>query len=276
MPFFEDVQDMKIVENHIISLQRLEEKDGERLIRSYRRIRSELTDRLALVPEGSFTAQRYRSILVQIESALRVMADGLLDDLSPEAFDAARRGVTEMLAEIRVFSRRFEGAVTPLDVSAIGIATEAQNLAVNRYKASLEQYTGGVRAQIARGLLDAVLAQDTVGQAIQRLTKFFAAEEWKLRRLARTELHGIYNLGRLTGMRDVKRDFIPNLKKTLIHPMDDRTGEDSKVAAQKELIVDIDKPFRYTFKGNVREFMTPPDRPNDRAIVVPYRDEWDT
>jgi len=275
MPFFQDVDELGIVENHIKSLLKLEEKDGERLIKSYRRVRRDLIDRLSTVPDGSFTAQRYRAILVQIESALVVMSEKLTEDLSPEALDSAETGVKNLLEEIRRFERRFRGAAIPINVDAAAVAANVQNLAVNRYKTSLQAYTGGVRAVISQGLLDSVIAQDTVGQAIQKISRFFTIEEWKLRRIARTELHGVYNLGRLTGMKEIKQDFIPNLKKTLIHPMDSRTGEDSKVAARLELIVDIDQPFRYTFNGKIREFMNPPDRPNDRAILVPYRKEWD-
>jgi len=85
-------------------------------------------------------------------------------------------------------------------------------------------------------------------------------------------------------MKEIKKEFIPDLKKTLVHPMDHRTAADSKQAAAKNLIVNVDKEFSYTYvrtlkDGTIRReertFMIPPDRPNDRSIVVPYRDDWD-
>ncbi len=78
----------------------------------------------------------------------------------------------------------------------------------------------------------------------------------------------------MKGMGEIQDETIPDLQKTLIHPMDLRTGADSQYAASLHLVADIDEPFRYRWKGVEREFMAPPDRPNDRAILVPYRAAW--
>ena len=77
------------------------------------------------------------------------------------------------------------------------------------------------------------------------------------------------------GMVEIKKELIPDLKKSLFHPMDNRTAKDSKLAAHLNLVVDIDKPFKYTFNGKERVFFNPPDRPNDRAIITAYRKAWD-
>ena len=96
-------------------------------------------------------------------------------------------------------------------------------------------------------------------------------------------MHGIYNYAKLEGMQRAKEDFVPDLKKTLMHPIDSRTGEDSKQLARVNPTIAIDKPFVFTFRRKLksgeikterREFMFPPDRPNDRAILVPFRNEW--
>jgi hypothetical protein len=76
------------------------------------------------------------------------------------------------------------------------------------------------------------------------------------------------------GMGIVKDKYIPGLKKALIHPMDARTADDSKMLSKINPIVDINEPFRYTYGKHERVFMYPPDRPNDRAILVPYKKEW--
>ena len=68
-----------------------------------------------------------------------------------------------------------------------------------------------------------------------------------------------------------------------MHPIDNRTGDDSVQLASQNPVVDNDEPFRFTFRratknGIVEEkrvFMFPPDRPNDRAILVPFRESWD-
>lgn len=73
----------------------------------------------------------------------------------------------------------------------------------------------------------------------------------------------------------IKNDkIIPKLKKGLFHPMDDRTSDDSKYLKNLNPIIDIDKPFRYTWNGKERVFLSPPSRPNDRAILVPIDMDW--
>ena len=67
---------------------------------------------------------------------------------------------------------------------------------------------------------------------------------------------------------------IPDLKKTLFHRMDKRTGKDSKWLAQHNPIVPIDEPFVESSLGHEVSYMAPPNRPNDRAILIPYRDGW--
>ncbi len=87
-------------------------------------------------------------------------------------------------------------------------------------------------------------------------------------------MHNIYNYSKMNAMADVQENTIPDLKKSLMHPMDTRTGEDSKKLAGENPVVDIDEPFRFNYRGKERVFMFPPDRPNDRAILVPFRETW--
>ena len=147
----------------------------------------------------------------------------------------------------------------------------------NKYDASIESYNSLLRARMAQSLTESVVAQESTGDVIQRLSQVFMGEQWKIEQITRTELHGVYAQGKLAGMRQLWDDgegTIPDLKKTLYHPMDKRTGEDSKWLNENNLIVPVDEPFKYTWKGVVREYMAPPDRPNDRSILIPYRDAW--
>lgn len=57
--------------------------------------------------------------------------------------------------------------------------------------------------------------------------------------------------------------------------MDARTGQDSVALAKRNPIIDIDKPFVQKFGKQEYVFMYPPNRPNDRAILVPYRASYD-
>ncbi len=184
-------------------------------------------------------------------------------------------GISHLKTELMRFDRHFLGAVVPINLNAVQAANDATNLLINRMEASLESYGQSLRGQISQGLVNAVIQGDVTNAAVKsKIGGFFLQEEWKLTRIVRTELHGVYNLGKLTGMENLQEGTLPDLQKTLMHPMDGRTGEDSKHVAKLDLIVDIDEPFSYTWAGKRRTYMVPPDRPNDRSILVPFRASW--
>ena len=275
MGFFERVDALGIGERHITELQGLEETEGKRLLERYRLIRQELRDRLDTLPGDRFTAQQLRGVLVQVEGAIAAMSDSLLEKMTAAANKLAGAGVDDLLEEIRVFEEEFTGAVVPIHVNAAAIATESANFLFNQYEASIEAYSEDLRRQMEQSLNDSIIMEHSLGQVVSRLGKFFMGEEWKLLRIARTELHNIYGLAKVRGMTALASSSVPGLMKALLHPMDERTEKDSKYLARLNPILPIDVPFEYEWAGKVRRFMAPPDRPNDRAILIPFRDSWD-
>lgn len=283
MPFHEDPQVRDIVQSHIEQVMKLEESEAERLRKRYRQIRQELRDRLDVLNQDTFTAQRVRSVLVQIEGALEAMKFGLDDGMREAAKKAALRGSDDLIREIEQFDSIFSGAVREINIDRVLIAENTENYLFNRYDASISAYSEALRSQVARQISDFAIEEIPMTEVVSRISRFFIGEEWKVMRLARTEIHHVYNMSRQNTLFAVADDE-PTLKKTLFHPMDERTGKDSKQAAAKDLVVDVDKPFKYTFQrrradGSIveeeRVFMVPPDRPNDRSIMVPYSKEWE-
>lgn len=274
MPFFEDVDAIGIVERHIDKVLKLEESEAKNLLRRYRTIRQRLRDRLDTFSDDQFTAQQLRGVLVQVEAAIQAMREELKTGMSEAAKRSALEGVRDLVAEIEEFSKKFEGAVIPIRLPESVISADTSDFLFNRYQASIEAYSEDLRQLMARELTDLSIMERPFSEMVQKVSRFFIGEEWKINRIARTELHNVYNIGKLNGMRESK-DQIPDLQKGLIHPLDHRTGEDSVQAAKEDLVAEIDKPFKFTWKGETRVFMAPPDRPNDRAILVPYRESWD-
>jgi hypothetical protein len=275
--FFDKVDSLGIAEDHIQKLRKLEEKEAVAILREYKEIRRELRDRLDTVPEGSFTAQKMRSVLVQVEAALSAQNKSIRSNMRDAAEKASTRGLEDLVREIARFETEFtKNAVAPINLNIAVAASDSANFLFNQYDTSIDAYTEAQRAQIAQGLTKAVIENVPYSEVVSRLSKYNIGEEWKVERLARTELHNIYNVGKLKGMEITQEEALPDLMKALLHPLDTRTGEDSKLLAQLNPIVEIDKPFQYEWNGKTRTFMAPPDRPNDRAILIPYREAWGT
>lgn len=272
--FFDEVDNLGIVENHIQGVLKLEESQAKALLSKYREIRSDLRDRLDSITANTFTAQQMRGVLAQVDGAIAAMNESLKGNIGVGAEKMALKGVEDLLSEIKKFSSAFGTPITPINLNAALVAQDTANFKINQYDASLDAYSEGLRSQITNSITNAAIEQIPMNELTSRMSKFFIGEEWKLTQIARTELHGIYNLGKMNGMAETQDQYLPDLKKTLIHPMDSRTGADSKFVAAKNLIVDIDQPFEYTWKGTRRIYMAPPDRPNDRSILVPYMESW--
>lgn len=278
MSFFQDETVQDIVQTNIERLSTMEEKQAQKLLKSLREVRTELMSRLATIPEGTFSEQQLNVTLVQVQTAI----DAINRKLKDEMFDAgtlfAERGVNDLVTEINRMNKKFSGSIIPLNLDAIMLATDTQNFLVNKYDASIDAYSADLRAQITGQLLNSLIARDTTQRTVSQLVgsvgKFFAGEEWKLTRIARTEFHGAYNYSKINGMIEVRDETLPDLMKTLMHPMDKRTGEDSKALAQENPIIPIDEPFVQNYNGKKFIFMAPPNRPNDRAVLLPYRKVW--
>lgn len=272
--FYEEADSLGIVEEHIQGALKLEGTEADKIVDAYSGVRERLQNRLARFPRDSFSAQHLRGVMAQVEGALAAMNEKLKGEMQSGAYEMALSGVEDLTDEMATFDEAFLGAVTPINLNAAAAATDTTNFLVTKYDTSLDEYGTDLLNQIGKGLLAASIGELNADQVVGRIGEFFTAEEWKLRRIVRTELHNIYNVGKMRGMRTLADDTIPDLKKTLMHPMDQRTGKDSIYAAGLRLVVDIDEPFEYEWKGQLRSFMAPPDRPNDRAILVPYRTEW--
>lgn len=273
MGFFEDVDGEGIVENHIKEVLRLEDDQQSIILKRYREIRLDLVDRLSKAPRGGFTAQHLRGVLGQVEGAIIAMSEHLNGAMVKGSQVAALKGVDHLIKEINVFDKKFTGAITPINLNAALLAQDTSQLLVTRYKTNLNAYGANLFAQISNGLFSATIGETSYDEVVGRVANFFNGEEWKLRRIVRTELHGIYNRGKLAGLQEIA-DEDEGFLKTLMHPMDARTGDDSKFAATQALVAKMDEPFHYVWKGQHRVFMMPPDRPNDRSVMVPYRKEW--
>jgi len=276
--FFQDSTVTDLVQSNIEIVDGLEEQQQKKLMKVFRRVRQELQDRLLTIPQGTFTEQQLRVTLVQVQAAIEAITRDLKTGMVDSGEIMATAGITHLVKEIEKMSKHFEGSITPINMKAILVATDPNTFLLNKYEASLDAYGADLRSQITSNIVQSLAMRDTQDRTVSRLVsdtgRFFMGEEWKLNRIVRTELANVYNFSKMQGMSEVQDQTIPDLKKALMHPMDRRTGDDSKELARINPVVDIGEPFRFKWKGQERVFQFPPDRPNDRSILVPYREEW--
>lgn len=280
LEFFENSTVEDLAAAHEEQLLKISTSEVDNILKLYRQLRRDLQDRLMTMPRGTFTAQQMRGTLYQIDAAINSMSGSLLDSITSAAKEFLGFGADDLLEEINKWDSKFSGAADrPIDLDIVRLVANQENFLFNRHEASLNAYSADLRSQFARELSNAAVAGLSSGEVVQRLSQVFMGEEWKMQRLVRTELHGVYNHGKIAGMQDLVETTVPDLMKTLFHPMDKRTGKDSKrLAAEKDWIngpiIPVDEEFEEKSTGRVVRYMAPPNRPNDRAILIPYRMSW--
>lgn len=277
--FWEELTGIKILERNVARLEGLELNQVRKFIKIFKQARKELVNRLLITPDNTYTEAKLETALSQIDQALIALEQRLKPELSFGFETLHEQGVEDAGKEINRFEKHFNGVTGLIPIDPLIEATDPENFLFNQFQVSVNTYSLDLRKEFQRVLGQSLLQQKTWTQAVNDMENVFAANEYKLARIVRTELHQIYNVSKLNGFKRIQTDYLPDVRKTLYHPMDIRTAEDSKTAAQKNLIVDLDKPFVYTFKQGdkdiTRRFMTPPDRPNDRSILLPYRSSYD-
>jgi hypothetical protein len=294
--FDENVDALGLAEEHAKRVLELEEAQTKQLLQVYARVAKTLRARLRQLPRDSFSAQQVRVTLLQLEAAMRAFESDLSDEAQAAAAGAAERGVRDLITEANKFNTEFRGTMQPLNIDVQLTAIDAKQRLFNNYQTSIDSYSLALRQQIATQLQDMVIARKTGEEIYTKMVdedaigSFFEGEAWRLRRIVRTELHGIYNGAKLLGLERVA-GIDDEVRKALYHPMDNRTADDSKWVEQRQqndevkgrdldLRPRVDQPFKYvwrdkkTSKRYRRIYMAPPDRPNDRSILIPYHPSW--
>ena len=286
-----NLDSISLLEQHAQEVLELEEREARRLLRIYREISGRLAYRIRNVKEESFSQQQAMVIMLQVQGAIKALQDKLGEQTNLVSKLMADRSIEMLVKETNTMNEYFQGAMQPIDLKAVLVTFDSENFLYNNYQASLETYSLDLRNRISNGIQQMVVERQTPQQMIERLQqdrpieRFFEAEEWRLRRIVRTEMHSINGKARLAGLKSIESDSAPGMMKTLYHPLDGRTGEDSRFVQALDLRVPLDTAFEYTFtptradgspgKPQHRVFMTPPDRPNDRSILIPYHPSWD-
>lgn len=117
--------------------------------------------------------------------------------------------------------------------------------------------------------LQEILNVDTYKKEIEILeqdhTREIEKSENEIIRVTRTESWRFVNEERLEEFRRKGYKY-----KTTYPVKDSKTAADSWYYYSQRQIKPIDEPFEYIWNGVKRVFMTPPDRPNDRNVLIPY------
>jgi hypothetical protein len=232
--------------------------------------------------DDTFTAHHYRMVLVQLKDGLQLIEGAIARHLGQESRNAGMLAHKQVISEIKAGSKAFLGHTPVLRVEqaavAKGLYEHVEPSLIRRHQASARRYGPEVTRAVEHQMALSMTSGDTVDDAIDRVQDTLSGERWRAERIVRTEMSYSFGVVKQASMEAVLPE-IPQMKKRLVATFDDRTGQDSKDLNGQT--VDVNKPFVWHVKnskglptGQVVYYMQPPNRPNDREVVIPWRPEW--
>jgi len=243
--------------------------------------------------DSTFTITQMRATLAQVREATKVAQRGIAKTVVETGAEAAEAGARGTLEYLRAAERDFRGVAAPLQLEEAGIVDQAQSgvkASILRRLASsgeaiegadeqahpakpgvLERYGAETIGHFERVLQKGFLTRKPWGEVRDELTEqspfLQASPAFWAERIVRSETMSAMNRAGYEVTRAAD-DELGDMVKILSAHFDDRTAADSY--ATHGQIRRPQEPFQ-SWYGLMQH---PPDRPNDRGVVVPHRISW--
>lgn len=270
------------------------------LVRAQAQIAAQMNAR---APGAPWTAADLEASMLLVRLALGSASPRFRDLLAQLGADASNVGAKNVAALLTHLERKAGGGkveggvIRPL---AIREALALQSPLLHRYATSVDRYgahmIGVIRRDLQAGIVRgatfeemtsllvgkrgprgmvSLAARQRADGTVERLREeriqeglFVRYRGWA-NRIVRTE--GMYAMN--TGADEevlAQRQRFPDLKRKLIETFDRRTARDSYEAHGQ-----VRAPGELFHDGKGRHYERPPGRPNDRAVLIPWREAWE-
>lgn len=242
--------------------------------------------------KDTFTIQQHRFVLAQVKQGQALLSSRLAGELGDLSRDAQKEAVRGLAKDISRLEKKFTGATVEIPIEEAarfrGIIDKSRRSLLRMHETSMAKYTVKTVKEVENQMALSLITGENTDQAITRVTKTIQGEWWQAERIVRTETAWAYNASHRDAITDVVNDF-PDMMmqwEELVdengNPYDDRVSIDSlamhgqlaapggffympPLSPQGEAVPD-------SLLGQAWEF--PPNRPNDRAVINPWRKEW--
>lgn len=279
-------QVMKLHQKQLAAV--IQAKGVKQMYALYEQARADLDRKLGSLrgKNDSFTAQHLRAVLAQVRDAINLLTPQLRMSLNTASGFAQTLATRHLIASVKALEKRYTGHTPVLQVEQAGVLAGIYKgttpSLLNRHKVSGKTYGPQTILAVRHELAKSLLTSESVDQAVDRVVGtdgIFEKQRWRAERIVRTELSHSYGVTKQAAMEVMAKTDVPDLKKKLVATIDNRTGEDSKELNGQ--VQRVDQPFIWKVRdskgnltGKVVKYMQPPNRPQDREIVIPWRDGW--
>lgn len=287
----------KIVDLHRNRLERVAERRGVgRMKKLYDAAQEDMARKMAATAKrlsgDSFTMHAQRVVMAQLKEGQTIIMGKMAGELDDHAREAQVESLRSLSDDVRQLEGHYTGAAPPLAIDEAarfaGVIDKRKTSLMRQHKESMAYYGADIVSKVEEQLALSVLQAETPHAAIDRVLEVADGEWYQGERIVRTETSWATNATKLDGVQEIIEELPDMMIRWTEHvtdefePMDDRVGVDS-IAMHGQVI----QPGGYfvmpdatedgdevsdSLVGNVWQF--PPDRPNDRAVIAPWRQHW--
>lgn len=275
-------------------LQRLVRSAGIAPVRAlYDRMLADVTRRIGATPAGTFTHQQLTGLLAQIKLGLARLQAPLGEAVEGGATAVGVHAARTLLQDAAKLEKHFSGAVIslPLLESARlrGLVDRQVSSLMRVHATSMARFGAQLVGRMEEEIGASIAAGDPQTRTIDRIMEVGGLQWHRAERIVRTEL--AFSAGRSARMaadeqaEELDGDMWSRWTEHVTDegtPLDDRVGVDSE--AMHGQVAPPGEPFTQpptNRRGELvsdslvgREWTSPPNRPNDRAVLVPWRASW--
>lgn len=291
-----------VVEEHRARLNRLIDRRGvAQLKKLYDAAADVLERRLAGTigrPTDSFTSTQQRSLLAQVKAGQADISRRLSRALGEATLDAQTESLRTLITNVERLDKKFLGASTrlPLEEAARfrGVIDRRRSSLLRAHDTSMARFGARAIQKIEEALSLSLATGETGGQAIDRVRQQTDIEWYQGERIVRTEVAWAYNATHADGIAAARNELPDMMMRWSEHvddatyePLDDRVSVDSiamhgQLAAPGGAFTMPPTAPKSGAEGTTivpsalvgQRWTHPPNRPNDRAVLAPWRPDW--
>jgi hypothetical protein len=289
---------------HVRRLNRLIERGGiARLRKLYNDAQAELESRLARAigrAAAPFTVHQYRVLLAQVRQGQMQIARRIGDESAHVTEETQKEALSGIISQIKKLEAVHDLPSTTLPIEEAsrfaGILDKRKTSLLAQARQSMASYGAGVVRKIESNLAVALASGASNGEAIDAVAATADIEFWRAERIVRTEKSWAAHATISDGIRasaDALVDLMMRWTELVSEsgsPLDDRVGADSvamhgQVASPGGMFTMPDSARSVVVNNRYgrsvvspdligESWAHPPNRPNDRATIVPWRPQW--
>lgn len=239
--------------------------------------------------KSTMTTYQMTQLRAQVREGQARIAASMANGMKLINTDTQAEAIRQATRTITTLEKQFTGAelVLPLEEAATfqGLIAGRTSSLIKANQTSFARYGTRLTAQMEQELSLALMTGETPMEAIDRITDVADNEWWQGERIVRTETAYAFNASHSDAI-VAAQDELPDLYERWTEYVDDATGQpmDDRVANDSLVLHGqvVAKGGRFIMPPDPRvsqkmwnqTYDHPPNRPNDRAVLMPWRPGW--